>query len=93
MQTRTEEILAESQADFWPGSSAIDQLFTLRQQAEKYNEKQKPLYCCYIDFQKAFDTVWQEGLWQAMRQLGYSSKTIDFLRALYGTSQSTVKVN
>ncbi|XP_072016051.1 uncharacterized protein [Amphiura filiformis] len=93
MQTRTEEILAESQAGFRPGRSTIDQLFTLRQLAEKYNEKRKPLYCCYIDYQKAFDTVWQEGLWQAMRHLGYPSKTVNLLRALYGTSQSTVRVN
>ena len=93
MQTQTEDILAESQAGFRPGRSTIDQLFTLRQLAEKYSEKRKPLYCCYIDYQKAFDTVWQEGLWQAMRHLGYSSKTVDLLRALYGTSQSTVRVN
>jgi hypothetical protein len=93
MQTRTEEILAESQAGFRPGRSTIDQLFTLRQIAEKYNEKRKPLYCCYIDYQKAFDTVWQEGLWQAMRHLGYLSKIVDLLGTLYGSSQSAVRVN
>ena len=43
------------------GRSTMDQLFTLRQLAEKYSEKRKPLYCCYIDYQKAFDTVWQYG--------------------------------
>ena len=93
MQTHTEHILAESQAGFRPGRSTTDQLFTLRQLAEKYNEKQRPLFCCYIDYQKAFDTVWQDGLWQAMHHLGYPSKVIDLLKALYGTSQSAVRVN
>ena len=67
MKKRKEEILSESQAGFTPGRSTVDQLFTLRQITEKYKEGQRPLYLCYdIDYQKAFDTVWQEDLWAAM---------------------------
>ena len=28
------------------------------------------LYCCFVDFKKAFDTVPRAGLWQQMRELG-----------------------
>ena len=68
---KTEEILCESQAGFRPGRSTIDQLFTPRQIIEKYTKIGNPLFHCYIDYQKAFDTVWQEGLWATMRHLGY----------------------
>ena len=47
IQSQTESILAESQAGFHPGRSTIDQLFTLRQIAEKNNEKRRLVFCCY----------------------------------------------
>ena len=58
MLERAEEIISESQAGFRPGSSTVDQL-TLRQVTEKYLESGKDLFCCYINFEKAFDLVWQ----------------------------------
>ena len=71
----------------------MDQLFSLRQLAEKYTEIGSPLYCCYIDYQKAFDTFWQERLWKAMEHLGSPSKIVRLLQALYKTSKSAVRVN
>ena len=50
--TETEEILSEAQAGFRPGRSAVDQLFSLRQIGEKHLEKNKDVYCCYVDFEK-----------------------------------------
>ena len=93
MKKRTEEILPESQAGFRPGRSTVDQLFTLRQITEKYKEVQRPLYLCYIDYQKAFDTVWQEGLWAAMQHLGYPSKIVNLLQSLYKIFKSAVRVD
>jgi len=60
IRQRTDEILSETKAGFRPGRSAIDQIFTLRQLAEKYKEFGKELYVCYIDFNKAFDSVMEE---------------------------------
>ena len=87
IQKKTEEILSESQAGFRMGRSTVDQLFSLRQIAEKHMEIGRPLYCCYIDYQKAFDTVWQDGLWKSMEHLGYPAKIIRLLKALYKTSK------
>ena len=90
---KTEEILSESQAGFRPGRSTIDQLFTLRQIIEKYLATNQSLFCCYIDFEKAFDSVWQEGLWKAMQFFNYPAKYIRLLQALYDKSESAVRVN
>ncbi|XP_072017134.1 uncharacterized protein [Amphiura filiformis] len=78
---------------FRPGRSTIDQLFTLRQIVEKHLEMRKALFCCYIDFEKAFDSVWQEGLWKALGFFGFPNKITCLLKALYNKSASTVRVN
>jgi hypothetical protein len=93
IKRKTEEILSESQAGFRPGRSTVDQLFSLRQIAEKYLERNKDVFCCYIDFEKAFDSVWQEGIWKALAFFGFPEKIIRLLKALYSTSQSAVRVN
>ena len=71
IKRRTEEILSEAQAGFRENRSTIDQIFTLRQMAEKYEEYGKELYVCYIDFRKAFDSVWRKGLWKVIRHHVY----------------------
>jgi len=62
IRLRTEEILSQAQAGFRAGYSPIDQLFTLRRLTNTYIEFSKYLYTCYVDFKKAFDSVWRSGL-------------------------------
>ena len=57
LRKRTDEILSEEQAGFRVGRSTVDQIFTLRQLAEKCTEFNQELYICYVDFRKAFDSV------------------------------------
>ena len=92
IKSRTEEVLTEAQAGFRPGRSTIDQLFTLRLLAEKYYEFGKNLYICYVDFQKAFDSVWRKGLWQVMRHLDYDTRIIRLLECIYHNTASSVRV-
>ena len=92
IQQKTEEILSEAQAGFRPGRSTVDQLISLRQIGEKYLEKNKDVYCCYVDFEKAFDRVWQEGVWKALAFFGFPNKIIRLLEVLYNKSQSSVRV-
>jgi len=83
LKKRTEEILSEEQAGFRASRSTIDQIFTLRQIAGKYADFSKDLFLCYVDFKKAFDSVWREGLWKVMRRLGYHEKVVRILESLY----------
>jgi len=79
LKQRTEEILSEAQAIFRPRRSTIDQLFTLRRLAEKFCEFSRHLYVCYVNFKKAFGSVWQIGLWKVIRFLGYADKIVRLL--------------
>jgi len=46
---------------------------------------------CYIDFRKAFDGVWREGLREVMRHMGYPEKIVKILEKLYEGTFSTVR--
>ena len=91
MRNRTEEILSEEQAGFRANRSTIDQIFTLRQMAEKYIEMNRDLYVGYIDFKKAFDSIWREGLWRVLRNYGFPEKIVRILESLYGGTVSAVR--
>ena len=93
IKARTEEILSEAQAGFRRDRSTIDQIFTLRQIAEKYEEFGKDLYVCYVDFRKAFDSVWRKGLWKVMRHFGYPEKVVRILENAYKDTFSAVRVD
>ena len=93
IRKKTEEILSEAQAGFRRGRSTIDQIFTLRQLAEKYEEFGKQLYVCYIDFRKAFDNVWRQGLWKVMRHFGYPDKIVRILENAYKDTFSAVRID
>jgi len=93
MRQRTDEILSEAQAGFRAGRSTIDQLFTLRRLAETYSEFSRYLHVCYVEFQKAFDSVWRTGLWRVMRFLAYEDKIVRILEALYQDTMSAVRVD
>ena len=73
--------------------SNIDQIFTFRQIAQKYDE----LYICYTDFCKAFDRIWHKGLWKVLRHYIYHEKLVRLLeshtRTVVSVVRATMQVN
>ncbi|MCO5586433.1 hypothetical protein L7F22_040373 [Adiantum nelumboides] len=61
---------AIGQAGFRPKHSTIDHLITLRVITENCRLKGQTMYCCFVDFQKAFDTIPRANLWARMESLG-----------------------
>ena len=47
----------EIQFGFMPGKGTIDAVFILRRLQEEYLDKEKKLYVCFVDLEKAFDRV------------------------------------
>ena len=60
----------KSQIGFLPNNRTADHVFTLRTLIDKYvhshNEK---IYACFMDFRKAFDSVWHAGLLNKLLQI------------------------
>ena len=55
-------VLSENQSGFRQGYSTSDNTFTIQSFFEILKCKKKKMYCAFVDFMKAFDTVWRAGL-------------------------------
>ena len=88
-----EPYLSEEQAGFRKDRGTIQQILCLRLIAEKYREVDQEVYNCFVDFKKAFDLVWHDGLWAVLRSYGVSLKLITLLRNIYKDAVAAVMVN
>jgi len=46
----------------------------------------------YIDFRKAFDSEWREGLWRVLLHLGYTEKLHNLVKILESVHEGTFSV-
>ena len=60
----------DMQFGFMPGKGTIDAVFILRRIQEEYLARQKKLYMCLVDLEKAFDRVPRKVVEWAMRKKG-----------------------
>ena len=66
--------LNENQAGFRQGYSTADHVFTLNALIELFKSRKKNLFCTFIDFSKAFDSVWCIGLWDKLLESSINGK-------------------
>ena len=84
MKTETEN--ADAQAGF---RQRITNFRILIHEARKH---QQPLYMCFVDFKKAFDSISHDKLWVTVMDMGYPIHLIDLLAIIYGKQLAKVKV-
>ena len=82
-----------TQAGFRAGFSTIDHMLCLCELIERCKEYQKPLFLCFVDFEKAFDSVEMNALWNALQCQGVHPKLIRLLRSIYLQAKSEIRVN
>jgi hypothetical protein len=88
-----EQKLREEQAGFRGGRSTVDQIFAMRQVMEKRWEYALPVYCAFIDLEKAYDSVLREGMWKIAEHYGISEKIMELLRNWYVDVSSCVRMD
>lgn len=84
--------MSEEQAGFRKDRSTIQQILILRLLAEKAKRNGKKIYNCFIDFQKAFDTIKHKIIWTVLRSYGVNNKLVVLLENIYGKSRSAVRI-
>lgn len=84
---------AKTQAGFRPKHSTIDHLVSIRVLMEESRLKGKPLFCCFVDFKKAFDTVPRDGLWQRMQKIGVPTHLRNAVASLYAQVRCQLKTS
>jgi hypothetical protein len=84
--TEVNGLRARGQAGFRKGHRTADQVFVLRTLVEAARLRKEPLFVCFVDFRKAYDTVPRALLWQKMQdQLGISGLFLRAVQALYAS--------
>ena len=80
------------QAGFTPGFSTKDHIYTIKTIINKYLFKSKRrIYACFVDFSKAFDTVWRSDLFQKLLTLGIGGNFYQVVKFMYSNSKFVVK--
>ena len=84
--------LNEMQFGFMPKRGTMDALFIVRRLQEEFREKDKKLYMCFVDLEKAFDRVLRRVVEWALRTRGVPKVMVKARMSLYEDATATVKV-
>ena len=82
----------EVQFGFMPGKGTIDAVFILRRLQEEYLDKEKKLYMCFCDLEKAFNRVPTKVLEWVMRKRGIPEAMVRAVTSLYEGAKTRVRV-
>ena len=56
-------------------------------------QKKNKLFCCFVDYQKAFDFIDRSNLWTKLIKQGITGKMFSIIRSLYSNVKACVKHN
>ena len=84
------EMMSEAQAGFRKGYSKTDQIFTLKCIVELCLCQGRRLFCTFVDYSKAFDSINRATLWKKVFSYGITGKVIDVITNMYKSIKSCV---
>lgn len=84
-------LISNAHAGFRKGHSTLDNIFILHALISIYLSSGRKLYCAFIDFRKAFDSVWRIGLWRKLIKSNITGKIFKVLFNMYSNTKSCVR--
>ena len=86
-------IRARGQGGFRSDHRTTDNIFILRTLIDKAEAtaRKKKLFVCFVDFQKAFDTIPRALLWRRLASLGLTGRMLSALKNMYQSVTACVK--
>jgi len=76
---------ARGMAGFRTNCQTLDHIFTLCAIIEEARHRSEKVYCCFVDFYKAFDFVPMIALFGRLREIGISEMLLTAIMRLYET--------
>lgn len=70
-----------------------DAIFLLHAIIQKVLANNSRLWCIFVDYKRAFDTVNREALWEKLIMSGVSCKMIRMIKSIYENVQSCVRIS
>ena len=86
-------ILRKEQAGFRKGRGCDDQIFILRHIAQQCNELKSPIVFCFVDFEKAFDSISRSMLKKILRHYGIPVKIVNVIMDMLSETCCRVMVD
>ena len=88
------KLLHPSQIGFLPGHRTADHVFTLRTLIDKHvSHRKEPIYACFVDFKKAFDSIWHKGLLYKLLSSNINGNFYNLIKDLYSKSNCSIKLD
>ena len=84
-------ITSDVQAGFRKGFSTSDNIFIINALIDILKSRNKKLFCVFVDFQQAFDTVWRSGLWHKLQTYNINGKCLNLIKNMYANIKSRIK--
>ena len=85
--------MADEQNAFRRRRSTGDSVFVFHEALLRHKRALKPAYCCFIDFRKAFDYVWRDGLSYTLWEYGVRGKAWRILRAIFSDVEAAALID
>ena len=85
--------LRKEQAGFRANEGCSDHIFTLRNIIEQCIEWQHNIVINFVDFEKAFDSLDRDSMWEIMRSYGIPEKIINMIKLFYNNYRCCVLHN
>ena len=89
----SKELIKYNQVGFRRGLRTSDHIFTLKTLIDQSFNKKEKLYACFVDFRKAYDTVWRKGLFMKLLESGISGKFVRLIQNMYSRLELCVSLN
>ena len=86
-------LLGEEQAGFRANYSTTDHIFSLNSIIDIYLKHKKKLFCAFVDYAKAFDTINRHALWVKLIACNINGKLINVIYNMYNNAKSCIKID
>ena len=85
------KIINDEQIGFRKNARTSDHIFILNTLVHKYKQQKKCLDLCFVDFRKAYDSVWQKAPVLKLLRNGVKGKMFKIINAMYDGCTAGVK--
>ena len=84
--------MGDYQNGFRDGRSVINNIFTLKIISEELWEYNQSVQYLFIDFQKAYDSIHRDTLWEFMKEFKIPTKLINMCKTCVQEARSVVRI-
>ena len=89
----TENVFCKEQAGFRKNHRTTDHIFLLKKIVKTYVSQNNYLYTCFVDFSKAFDSIWRKALIEKISKIGINGKFFNIIKSIYDSTTNSIICN